>query len=73
MGYQNGVSQNMYLVSQSLEICISWCHLIKPLSVKLQKKDQDIVRAYAMTDDVKDSISDLRNNMDVEFSKTIIG
>jgi hypothetical protein len=43
--------------------------LIKPLAVKLQKKDQDIVQAYAMIDEVKDSISDLRNNMDVEFSK----
>jgi hypothetical protein len=26
MDYQNGVSQNVYLVSQSLEICISGCH-----------------------------------------------
>jgi hypothetical protein len=26
MGYQISVSQNMYLVSQSLEICISGCH-----------------------------------------------
>jgi hypothetical protein len=43
--------------------------LIKPLTVKLQKKDQDIFQAYGIIDEVKDSISDLSNNMDVEFSK----
>jgi hypothetical protein len=43
MGYQNGVSQNMYLVSQSLEICISGCHFCLKNNYLLSEKAEILI------------------------------
>ncbi|CAC5408033.1 unnamed protein product [Mytilus coruscus] len=42
---------------------------IKPLSIKLQKRDQDIYTAYNSIDKVKESIENLRLNIEEEFSE----
>ena len=41
--------------------------LIRPIAVKLQKKDQDIVTASNMIDETISNIKDLRENIETEF------
>ena len=41
--------------------------LIKPLAIKLQKKDQDIVQAFNMIDTTIDHVKELRKNISSEF------
>ena len=42
--------------------------IIKPLSIKLQKRDQDIYDAYTNIDKDKESVSKLRDRINEEFS-----
>ena len=42
--------------------------LNRPIAVKLQKKDQDIVAALNMIDETISNIKDLRENIETEFS-----
>ena len=41
--------------------------LIRPIAVKLQKKDQDIVAASNVIDETISNIKDLRENIEREF------
>jgi hypothetical protein len=41
--------------------------IIKPLSINLQKRDQDIYDAYQNNDKVKESVSKLRDRINEEF------
>ena len=41
--------------------------LNRPIAVKLQKKDQDIVAALNMIDETISNIKDLRENIETEF------
>lgn len=43
--------------------------LIKPLAVKLQRRDQDIVQAYAMIDMTKANVTEMRKKIEPEFSE----
>lgn len=42
-------------------------HLVKPLAVKLQKRDLDILFAIMLIDTCISSVKDLRKNIDNEF------
>lgn len=41
--------------------------LLKPIAVKLQKKDQDVVQAYNMIDTTIQNVKELRRNITSEF------
>ena len=41
---------------------------LKPLVVKLQKRDQDIFKGYYMIDTIVSDLMDYRRNVDKEFS-----
>ena len=41
-------------------------HLLKGMTVKLQKRDIDIIEAYRMINDTKNKIKNLRTNLDKE-------
>ena len=60
--------------------CSSFAHIVafsvlfngleplKPLVVKLQKRDQDIFKGYYMIDTIVSDLMDYRRNVDKEFS-----
>ena len=44
-------------------------HLVKGITVKLQKRDVDVISAYNMIEDTKQKIVDLRTNLDTEHEE----
>ena len=42
-------------------------YILKVLSAKLQKRDQDVLEAYAMIDDVMESLASTRTTIDTVF------
>ena len=54
--------------SQHIVAFIVAKNVLKPLAVKLQKKDQDIVHAYNMIDNCINNLKQLQTKMDHEFS-----
>ena len=54
--------------SQNIVAFIVAKNVLKPLAVKLQRKDQDIVHAYNMIDNCIKNLKELQNKMDDEFS-----
>ncbi len=42
---------------------------VKPMSVKLQKRSNDIYKAYTMIKDTEDILDHVRSESDVEFSQ----
>ena len=58
------VSQNIltFLIAKNV------LEKVKPIAVKLQKRDIDVMEAYSMIDYSVSDIKDLRNNVEEEFN-----
>jgi hypothetical protein len=70
MGYQNGVSQNMYLVSQSLEMCIFGCHFCLKSNYIWSEKAEILICCEELLYKVWRHLPTLEKSWDFKFSKS---
>ena len=61
-GLANAISSFSFLITLLTAMkCLS---VLKPLSVKLQKRDLDVYEAYTNSNNVKDDLQDIRDNIE---------
>jgi hypothetical protein len=74
MGYQNDVLQNLYVVSQSLDICISGCHIYLKNNYLWSEKARDFnllwgIVVYSVEKSYVLMLSISEKSWDFKFSK----
>ena len=53
----------------AFSLVFNWLEPLKPLGTKLQKRNQDINKAYQMIDNVISELKVFRDNVDIEFER----